>query len=84
MSELTAGETECENCGMVDVPLVKDDCCAGCVCQRCGKSAVDVGRSMNDMGWCDDCEALLRLPDAEYVAGLANGTIAPPVASRDG
>jgi hypothetical protein len=51
MSELTAGETECENCGMVDVPLVKDDCCAGCVCQRCGKSAVDVGRSMNDMGW---------------------------------
>lgn len=84
MSELMAGETECENCGMVDVPLVKDDCCAGCVCQRCGKSAVDVGRSMNDMGWCDDCEALLRLPDAEYVAGLANGTIAPPVASRDG
>lgn len=84
MSELTADEIECENCGMIDVPIVKDDCCAGCICQRCGQSAFEVGRSMNDMGWCDACEALLRISDDAYVAGLANGTIAPPVAPRDG
>jgi hypothetical protein len=51
---------------MIDVPIVKDDCCAGCICQRCGKSAFEVGRSMNDMGWCDTCEALLhKRRDAE-------------------
>jgi hypothetical protein len=70
--------SECENCGMFDVPLIKDDCCIGCICQRCGKSAFEAGRSMNDMGWCEACEVLLALPEGTYESGLANGTI-PPV-----
>ena len=54
-----AVDTECENCGMVGEPLVKDDCCAGCVCDRCGKSAFEVGRSMTDMGSCEACEQII-------------------------
>ena len=53
-------ETECANCGMEDVPLIHDECCAGCVCAHCGRSAFEAGRSMNDMGWCDACEDALR------------------------
>lgn len=51
---------DCENCGMIDTPIVKDDCCVGCVCPICGNSAFEAGRSMNDSGWCDACESQLR------------------------
>jgi hypothetical protein len=46
---------------MIDQPIVKDDCCAGCVCARCGRSAFQVEGSMNDMGWCDACETNLHV-----------------------
>jgi hypothetical protein len=44
---------ECENCGMVDVPL-DEGFCVGCTCAHCGTHG-----SMNDMGWCDACEEQL-------------------------
>jgi hypothetical protein len=49
-------EPECENCGMIDVPL-KGGFCAGCICQRCSKNAAEVGCSMNDLGLCGTCAA---------------------------
>ena len=52
------GTSECENCGMIDVPLVRD-CCEGCRCLCCKRTAIECGRSMNEMGWCDECEARL-------------------------
>jgi hypothetical protein len=52
-------EPECDNCGMIDEPL-SDGYCQGCICAKCGRNAGEVGHSMNDMGWCDACEAELQ------------------------
>jgi hypothetical protein len=52
-------DSECENCGMIDVPL-KNGFCSGCICQRCKKDAGEASGSMNDMGWCEECEAFLN------------------------
>ena len=46
---------ECDNCGMTNVPIQKGHC-YGCICQRCGATAIDAGGSMSEMGWCEDCE----------------------------
>lgn len=70
--------TECENCGMIDVPIVHDDCCSGCVCARCKRSAFEAGGSMNDMGWCDTCETLMDMTDEEAAAAVTSGAV-PPV-----
>lgn len=48
-------EPECENCGMIDVPL-KDGHCDGCICECCGKTALEAGCSMNDVNWCQACD----------------------------
>lgn len=50
---------ECLNCGMIDVPLTRD-CCQGCICLKCKKTAVEAGCSMNEYGWCNSCEEELR------------------------
>ena len=50
---------ECLNCGMIDVPLIKGYC-RGCICDCCHRNAGEVGRSMNDMNWCDECENELQ------------------------
>jgi hypothetical protein len=52
-------EVECDNCGMIDVPLI-DGYCDGCICVNCKKNAGEVGCSMNGMGWCDKCERKLK------------------------
>lgn len=46
---------ECDNCGKFDVPLT-DGHCQGCICLRCNRGALDCGGSMNEFGWCDECE----------------------------
>jgi len=69
-------EAGCENCGMIDVPL-KDGFCAGCICERCGRNAGTVGRSMNDMGWCEDCESLTHMAEAEAAKAIASGAVPP-------
>ena len=76
---LDADTAECENCGMLGEPLVKHDCCPGCVCARCGKSAFENMGSMSAENWCDDCEELMFMSDEDYDAGIADGTIAPPI-----
>jgi hypothetical protein len=54
---------KCENCGMIDVPLDRGHC-VGCVCRNCKRTAWEAGGSMNDQGWCDQCEAdLWRGPE---------------------
>ena len=50
---------ECLNCGMIDVPLITGYC-RGCICDCCHRNAGEVGRSMNDMNWCDECENELQ------------------------
>ena len=55
----TEVEVECDNCGMIDVPL-SDGYCEGCICLKCKRNAGETGCSMNDMGWCDDCEEEFR------------------------
>jgi hypothetical protein len=52
-------EPECENCGMLNVPLTRYHC-SGCICLHCGKTAFEAGGSMNDMNWCDACEKELQ------------------------
>lgn len=47
-------DDECENCGMIDEPLL-DGHCAGCTCLRCGANG-----TMSAMGWCAACEELVR------------------------
>lgn len=49
---------ECQNCGMIDVPLYRDHCW-GCICDCCGRTAEEVKGSMNCMNWCDECENTL-------------------------
>jgi len=81
---MTQAELECENCGMVGQPLVRDHC-AGCICQKCERTAAECGGSMNDMGWCDDCESLLELevnmkqkspkPRRRWVGGVSMGKL---------
>ena len=44
----------CQNCG-IEKPLTKNHC-MGCICLKCGKTAFEVGSSMNEVGWCDVCE----------------------------
>lgn len=56
MSAVAVEEPECDNCGMIDVPL-SDGYCAGCICLRCKKNAGELGQSMTDMGFCEPCEA---------------------------
>ena len=51
---------ECLNCGMLNQPLTKAGYCDGCVCANCKRDAGECGCSMNDMGWCDDCEEKLQ------------------------
>ena len=53
-------EPECDNCGMIDMPL-SDGYCEGCICLRCKKNAGEVGQSMTDMGFCDRCETEIYL-----------------------
>ena len=50
--------SECENCGMIEVPL-KDGHCEGCICDMCEKTAAECGCSMNDGGVCEDCNKQL-------------------------
>lgn len=52
-------ENECQNCGMIDVPL-RDGHCEGCICLNCKRGALDCGSSMNAAGWCDECEQNLK------------------------
>ncbi len=52
-------DDECQNCGMIDVPLDRNHC-EGCICAMCKRTAEECGRSMNDMGWCDQCETQLQ------------------------
>lgn len=53
-------DEECENCGMFEVPL-KDGHCEGCICLKCGRTAIDCGGSMNGVGWCDECEEAFEI-----------------------
>jgi len=49
-------ETECQNCGMIDVPLLRNHC-DGCICLQCKRTAEESSCSMNEAGWCNACEA---------------------------
>jgi len=48
-------DDECENCGMIDVPLDKDGFCEGCMCTCCGAHG-----SMDEVGMCSS--ALFSYP----------------------
>ncbi len=50
-----------QNCGIEDVQITHE-CCAGCRCACCGGTAIEVGGSMNDIGWCAGCTERLWLP----------------------
>jgi hypothetical protein len=63
----TNDEDECQNCGMIDVPLV-DGHCIGCTCASCGRTAEDAGGSMTDLGWCGRCEEKLRAASPQEAA----------------
>lgn len=43
---------ECQNCGMIDVPLNAAGYCEGCTCNVCG-----VGGTVNMWGLCSACDA---------------------------
>lgn len=68
-------DEECNNCGMIDVPLTAfatGGYCDGCVCLHCKRDAGECGGSMNDMGWCDECES--KLWDGTLMKKSGGGT----------
>lgn len=59
---------ECDNCGMIEVPL-KEGHCEGCICLKCKRGALECGSSMNAAGWCNSCEATFQQQNSDlYVA----------------
>lgn len=53
-------EPECENCGMIDVPLNAEGYCGGCTCRKCG-----AGGTMNMWGLCAPCDEAIDLDRGE-------------------